>query len=85
MTVSDSGDKVEQLLSMAKRHKGSELGEEAFYNTLLVAKSEGDIERFYSLGDQFLVDYPSSPRRSNVLSALATVATDSADFANAGK
>lgn len=85
MTASDSGDRVDQLLAMAKRHKGSELGEEAFYNSLLVARSSGDIEKFYSLGDQYLVDYPSSKRRIDVLGALAAVATDSADFVNAGK
>jgi hypothetical protein len=71
---------------MAKRHKGSELGEQAFYNTLLVARSNGEIERFYELGDQFLVDYPQSPSGASMCSsALATVASDSADLAKAGK
>ena len=50
VTVTDTGDREEQLLGMAKRHKGSELGEQAFYNTLLVARSNGEIERFYELG-----------------------------------
>ena len=85
VTVTDTGDREEQLLRMAKRHKGSELGEQAFYNTLLVARSNGDIERFYELGDQFLVDYPQSPKRIDVLSALATVASDIADLGKAGK
>ena len=85
VTVTDTGDREEQLLSMAKRHKGSELGEQAFYNTLLVARSNGDLQRFYELGDQFLVDYPQSPKRIDVLFALATVASDSADLAKAGK
>jgi len=85
VTVTDTGDREEQLLGMAKRHKGSELGEQAFYNTLLVARANGDIERFYELGDQFLVDYPQSQRRVDVLSALATVASDSADLGKAGK
>jgi tetratricopeptide (TPR) repeat protein/Tfp pilus assembly protein PilF len=85
MTVSDSSDRLDQLLAMAKRHKGSELGEEAFYNTLLLARSNGEIGRFYELGDEYLTDYPTSKRRIDVLGALATVATDSADFANAGK
>lgn len=84
VTVTDTGDREVQLLGMAKRHKGSELGEQAFYNTLLVARSNGDIERFYELGDQFLVEYPQSPKRIDVLSALATVASDSGDLARAG-
>ena len=84
VTVTDTGDREAQLLGMAKRHKGSELGEQAFYNTLLVARSNGEIERFYELGDQFLVEYPQSPKRIDVLSALATVASDSGDLAKAG-
>ena len=85
VTVTDTGDREAQLLGMAKRHKGSELGEQAFYNTLLVARSNGEIERFYELGDQFLVEYPQSPKRIDVLSALATVASDSGDLTKAGK
>jgi cellulose synthase operon protein C len=85
VTVTDTGDREAQLLGMAKRHKGSQLGEEAFYNTLLVARSNGEIERFYELGDQFLADYPQSTRRIDVLSALATVASDSGDLTKAGK
>jgi tetratricopeptide (TPR) repeat protein len=85
VTVTDTGDREAQLLGMAKRHKGSELGEQAFYNMLLVARSNGDIERFYELGDQFLVEYPQSPKRIDVLSALATVASDSGDLTKAGK
>jgi tetratricopeptide (TPR) repeat protein len=85
VTVTDTGDREAQLLGMAKRHKGSELGEQAFYNTLLVARSNGEIERFYELGDQFLVEYPQSPKRVDVLSALATVASDSGDLTKAGK
>ncbi|HEX7597465.1 MAG TPA: tetratricopeptide repeat protein, partial [Polyangia bacterium] len=85
VTVTDTGDREAQLLGMAKRHKGSELGEQAFYNTLLVARSNGEIERFYELGDQFLMEYPHSPRRIDVLSALATVASDSGDLPKAGK
>lgn len=84
VTVTDTGDRENQLLRMAKRHKGSELGEQAFYNTLLVARSNGEIERFYDLGDQFLVEYPQSPKRIDVLSALATVASDSGDLTKAG-
>jgi tetratricopeptide (TPR) repeat protein len=84
VTVTDTGDREAQLLGMAKRHKGSELGEQAFYNSLLVARSNGEIERFYELGDQFLVEYPQSPRRIDVLSALATVASDSGDLPKAG-
>jgi tetratricopeptide (TPR) repeat protein len=85
MTASNSGDRVDQLLAMAKRHKGSEVGEEAFYNTLLVARSDGEIEKFYNLGDQYLAEYPSSKRRIDVLGALAAVASDCADFVKAGK
>jgi cellulose synthase operon protein C len=85
VTVTDTGDREAQLLGMAKRHKGSELGEQAFYNTLLVARSNGEIERFYELGDQFLVEYPQSPKRIDVLSALATVASDSGDLTKAGR
>ena len=85
VTVTDTGDREAQLLGMAKRHKGSELGEQAFYNTLLVARSNGEIERFYELGDQFLAEYPQSPKRIDVLSALATVASDSGDLTKAGK
>jgi tetratricopeptide (TPR) repeat protein len=85
VTVTDTGDREAQLLGMAKRHKGSELGEQAFYNTLLVARSNGEIERFYELGDQFLSEYPQSQKRIDVLSALATVASDSGDLAKAGK
>jgi TolA-binding protein len=85
VTVTDTGDREAQLLGMAKRHKGSELGEQAFYNTLLVARSNGEIERFYELGDQFLVEYPQSAKRIDVLSALATVASDSGDLTKAGK
>ena len=85
VTVTDTGDREAQLLGMAKRHKGSELGEQAFYNTLLVARSQGEIERFYELGDQFLAEYPQSPRRIDVMSALATVASDSGDLPKAGK
>jgi tetratricopeptide (TPR) repeat protein len=85
VTASDSEDRESQLLALAKRHKGSEIGEEAFYNTLLLARSNGQLERFYELGDQFLTDYPSSSRRTNVLGALATVASDSAAFKNEAK
>jgi tetratricopeptide (TPR) repeat protein len=85
VTVTDTGDREAQLMGMAKRHKGSELGEQAFYNSLLVARSNGEIERFYELGDQFLAEYPQSPRRIDVLSALATVASDSGDLTKAGK
>ncbi len=85
VTASDSDDRERQLLALAKRHKGSEIGEEAFYNTLLLARSNGQLERFYQLGDEFLADYPSSARRTNVLGALATVASDSGDFKSEGK
>jgi tetratricopeptide (TPR) repeat protein len=83
VTASDSGDREEQLLAMAKRHKGSEIGEEAFYNTLLVAKSNGEIDRFYQLGEQFITDYPTSSRRADVLNALSQVASDSGNFTKA--
>lgn len=85
VTVTDTGDREAQLMGMAKRHRGSELGEQAFYNSMLVARSNGEIERFYELGDQFLAEYPRSQRRIDVLSALATVASDSGDLAKAGK
>jgi len=85
VTASESDDREQQLLALAKRHKGSEVGEEAFYNTLLLARSGGQLERFYELGDQFLTDYPSSPRRTDVLGALASVASDSADFNKEGR
>jgi tetratricopeptide (TPR) repeat protein/Flp pilus assembly protein TadD len=85
VTASDSDDREQQLLALAKSHKGSEVGEEAFYNTLLLARSNGELERFYELGDQFLTDYPSSPRRTNVLGALASVAADSAAFKQQAK
>jgi cellulose synthase operon protein C len=85
VTVTDTGDREAQLMGMAKRHKGSELGEQAYYNSLLVARSNGEIERFYELGDQFLVEYPQSQRRIDVLSALATVASDSGDLTKAGR
>jgi tetratricopeptide (TPR) repeat protein len=85
VTASDSGDREEQLLAMAKRNKGSEIGEEAFYNTLLLARSNGEIEKFYQLGDQFLTDYPASPRRADVLTALAAVGSDIGDFPKAAK
>lgn len=85
VTASDTGDREEQLLALAKRHQGSQLGEEALYNSLAVAKSNGDTERFYALGDEFLATYPNSPKRSDVLSGLASVASDGADFAKAAK
>ena len=85
VTASDSGDREEQLLTMAKRNKGSEIGEEAFYNTLLLARANGEIERFYQLGDQFLTDYPGSARRADVLTALAAVGSDIGDFPKAAK
>jgi cellulose synthase operon protein C len=85
VSASDTGDREEQLLALAKRHQGSQLGEEALYNSLAVAKSNGDTERFYSLGDEFLATYPNSPKRSDVLSGLASVASDGADFAKAAK
>jgi tetratricopeptide (TPR) repeat protein/thioredoxin-like negative regulator of GroEL len=85
VTASDSDDREQQLLALAKSHKGSEVGEEAFYNTLLLARSNGELERFYELGDQFLADYPSSQRRTNVLGALAGVASDSAAFKQEAK
>jgi tetratricopeptide (TPR) repeat protein len=83
VTASDSSDREEQLLAMAKRHKGSEVGEEASYNSLLVAKSNGEMDRFYQLGEQFVADYPTSARRADVLGALAQVASDSGNFAKA--
>jgi cellulose synthase operon protein C len=85
VTASDSEDREQQLLALAKSHKGSEVGEEAFYNTLLLARSNGELARFYELGDQFLTDYPSSSRRTNVLGALASVASDSAAFKQEAK
>jgi tetratricopeptide (TPR) repeat protein len=85
VTASDTGDREEQLLALAKRHQGSQLGEEALYNSLAVAKSDGDTERFYALGDEFLATYPNSPKRTDVLSGLAAVASDSGDFSKAAK
>ncbi len=85
VTASDSDDREQQLMALAKHHKGSEVGEVAFYNRLLLAKSGGQLELFYELGDQFLSDYPSSSRRIDVLGALASVASDSADFTKEGK
>jgi len=85
VTASESEDREQQLMALAKLHKGSEVGEMAFYNRLLLAKSNGQIDLFYELGDQFLRDYPSSARRTDVLGALAAVASDSADFTKEGK
>jgi tetratricopeptide (TPR) repeat protein len=85
VTASDSDDREQQLMALAKHHKGSEVGEVAFYNRLLLAKSGGQIDLFYELGDQFLSDYPTSSRRIDVLGALATVASDIADFTKEGK
>jgi tetratricopeptide (TPR) repeat protein len=85
VSASDTGDREEQLLALAKRHQGSQLGEEALYNSLAVARSNGDTERFYALGDEFLATYPNSPKRGDVLSGLASVASDGADFAKAAK
>jgi tetratricopeptide (TPR) repeat protein len=85
VTATESDDREQQLLALAKRHKGSEVGEEAFYNTLLLARSNGQLDRFYELGEQFLTDYPASPRRVDVLGALANVSSDSADFIKEGR
>ncbi len=85
VTASDSDDREQQLLALAKRNKGSEVGEEASYNMLLLARSSGQLDRFYALGEQFSTDYPSSPRRIDVLGALAAVASDSADFIKEGR
>jgi tetratricopeptide (TPR) repeat protein len=83
LTITGESDREEQLLSMAKRHKGSELGEQALFNALAVARTNGDIDRFYELGEAFLEQYPKSNKRSDVTSALATVASDRGDYAQA--
>ena len=78
-----SGDHSDQLLSYAKRYKGSGLGEQALYNAVLVARTEGDIEKFYALGEEFIDQYPKSAQRGDVMLALASVASDRGDFAQA--
>lgn len=85
LTIAAGADRDEKLLSMAKRHKGSGLGEQALYNALIVARDRGDIARFYELGDEFVAAYPRSGRRTAVLTALAQVASDRADFAQAAR
>ncbi len=85
VTASDSSDREAKLLALAKSHKGSQVGEEALYDSVVVAKSSGEIERFYQLGDEFLASYPASPHRGDVLGGLASVASDAGDFVNAAK
>ncbi len=85
LTIAAGSDRDEKLLSMAKRFKGSGLGEQALYNALLVAKDRGDVTRFYEVGDEFVAAYPRSGKRGPVLTALATVATDRGDFSRAAR
>ena len=85
ITIASSGDRQEQLLSYAKRHKGSGLGEQALYNALLVARTDGDADRFYALGEEFVDQYPKSSLRPEVMTALASVASDRGDFQQAAE
>ena len=85
LTIASSDDKQERLLSYAKRFKGSGLGEQALYNALLVARTEGDIDRFYALGEEFIQQYPRSGQRIEVMGALASAASDRGDFAQAAQ
>jgi len=85
VTASDSSDREAQLLALAKRHQGSQIGEEALYDSVVVAKSSGDVERFFKAAEDFVASYPASPRRLDVLGSLATVAADTGDFVSAGK
>lgn len=85
ITIAASGGHQEELLSYAKRNKGSGLGEQALYNALLVARTEGDIDRFYALGEEFIDQYPRSGQRGEVMLALATVASDRGDFGQAAE
>ena len=79
LTITAGSQRDEQLLALARRNKGSGLGEQALYNALVLAR-DSDVGRFYELGEQFLEEYPRSSHRTDVLGALATVATDRADY-----
>lgn len=82
MTIMSGADREEQLQSYARRNKGTAMGEQALYNALIVARNN-DADKFYDLGREFLEDYPKSPKRVEVLKALAGTSTDRADFAQA--
>jgi tetratricopeptide (TPR) repeat protein len=85
LTITSAGNQEDALVNLAKRNKGSGLGEEALYNALLVARDHGDSDRFYSLGEEFLQQYPKSSRRADVQTALSNVALDRADFVQAAR
>src|SRR5262249_5222377 len=85
LTIAAGPGKEDELVTLAKRHKGSGLGEQALYNALLVAREGGDIGKFYQLGEEFVVEYPRSSHRSDVVTALGNVAMDRADFRQAAQ
>jgi Flp pilus assembly protein TadD len=83
LTVTGGADQEQKLMALAERRKGSGMGEQALYNALIIARDHGDIERFYKLGEEFLATYQRSPRRADVMGALASLASDRADYAQA--
>ena len=52
---------------------------------MLVAREGGDVDRFYALGEEFIDQYPKSTLRTDVMTALASVASDRGDFVQAAQ
>ncbi|MBI4509337.1 MAG: tetratricopeptide repeat protein [Deltaproteobacteria bacterium] len=83
LTIAAGERRDVELLSVAERHKGSGLGEQALYNALVMAREAGDVARFYQLGQEFVDTYSRSSRRTDVITALAEVAEARADYIQA--
>ncbi|MFH0901875.1 MAG: tetratricopeptide repeat protein [Pseudomonadota bacterium] len=73
------------LEQLAEGYKETGLGEEALYEAMTRSRDEGNIEAFYRTGEEFLKRYPKSNKAVAVLTSLASVASDRADFGQAAR
>lgn len=79
---SHSPDYAEHMLRLARKYKGSELGDKALYSLFTSLKDKNDFKA-YEMGEQLLLQHRNSEYALQAVSALGDMALKSADFKRA--
>ena len=77
-----AGDEGEggDLSAIARKYRGTALGQKALLNEFVTARNAKDPERIFEVGEEFLRSYPQSPELSNVLATMGKIAMSSLQF-----
>ncbi len=78
----DSADYGANLLKLAKKYKGSEVGDKALFEAFTTFKAKKD-ERVYEVGEKLLANHSNSKYAKEVVSQLGQVSLLTADFRRA--